>query len=89
MKSRQKNRRDSRSRETEVGEKIAATNKYIFDQAFHRLILLIQKNEKINILSLQFMTFIENKSAGASFGTLTCRFHISTALSELNVPLQP
>ena len=29
-----------------------------------------------------------NKSAGAIFGTFICRFDISTALSELNVPLQ-
>ena len=34
------------------------------------------------------MSLIGNKSAGAIFGTFTCRFHISTALSELNVPLQ-
>ena len=39
-------------------------------------------------LSLQFMPLIENKSAGAIFGTFICRFHISTALSVLNVPLQ-
>ena len=30
MKSRQKNGRDSRSRETEVGEKIAATNDFVY-----------------------------------------------------------
>ena len=35
------------------------------------------------------MPFIGNKSAGAIFGTFLCRFHISTTLSELNVPLQP
>ena len=33
------------------------------------------------------MPFTGNKSAGANFGTFTCRFYISTALSELNVPL--
>ena len=34
------------------------------------------------------MPLMENKSAGAIFGTFICRFHISTALSVLNVPLQ-
>ena len=33
------------------------------------------------------MLLMGNKSAGAIFGTFICRFHISTALSELNVPL--
>ena len=33
------------------------------------------------------MPLIGNKSAGAIFGTFICRFHISTAFSELNVPL--
>ena len=28
-----------------------------------------------------------NKSSGAIFGTFICRFHISTALSELKLPL--
>ena len=28
-----------------------------------------------------------NKSSGATFGTFIWRFHISTALSEKNVPL--
>ena len=31
--------------------------------------------------------YLGNKSAGAIFGTFLCRFHISTTLSELNVPL--
>ena len=47
----------------------------------------MQKNDKINILTLQFTPLIGNKSSGAIFGTFICRFHISTALSELNVPL--
>ena len=47
----------------------------------------MQKNEKINILTLKFMPLMGNKSSGAIFGTFICRFHISTALSELNVPL--
>ena len=29
-----------------------------------------------------------NKSAGAIFGTFLCRFHILTALSEINIPLR-
>ena len=33
------------------------------------------------------MPFIGNKSAGTTFGTFICRFHISTALSEIIVPL--
>ena len=33
------------------------------------------------------MPLMGNKSAGAIFGTFICRFDISTALSELNVPL--
>ena len=45
------------------------------------------ENDKINILTLQFTPLIGNKSSGAIFGTFICRFYISTALSELNVPL--
>ena len=33
------------------------------------------------------MPLMGNKSAGAIFGTFICQFDISTALSELNVPL--
>ena len=34
------------------------------------------------------MLLMGNKSAGAIFGTFICRFHILTALSEINTPLQ-
>ena len=33
------------------------------------------------------MLLMGNKSAGAIFGTFICRFHILTALSEINIPL--
>ena len=33
------------------------------------------------------MPFIGNKCSGAIFGTFVCRFHVSPALSEQNVPL--
>ena len=33
------------------------------------------------------MLLMGNKSACAIFGTFICRFHILTALSEINVPL--
>ena len=39
--------------------------KYIFEQAFYRLILLIQKNEKINILSVPFINLNFPPSSGA------------------------
>ena len=55
--------------------------------AWNKLIWLIQKNDKIAILSLQFMPLLGNKSSGAIFGTFVRRFHISPALSEKNVPL--
>ena len=47
----------------------------------------MQKNDKIDILTLQFMSLKGYKSSDAIFGTFICRFHNSTALSELNVPL--
>ena len=43
--------------------------KYIFEQAFYRLILLIQKNEKINILSVQFILLNFPPSSGAKKGS--------------------
>ena len=43
--------------------------KYIFKQAFYRLILLIQKNEKINILSVQFIILNFPPSSGAKKGS--------------------
>ena len=36
---------------------------------------------------VQFKPLIGNKSSGAIFGTFICRFLISPALSEQNVPL--
>ena len=48
----------------------------------------MQKNYNINILTLKFMSLIGNKSSGTIFGSHACRFHISTALSELNAPLK-
>ena len=39
--------------------------KYIFEQAFCRLILLIEKNEKINILSVPFINLNFPPSSGA------------------------
>ena len=55
---------------------------YIIAQDLDKLIWLIQKKDKINILSLQFMPLVGNKSSGAIFGTFICRFHISPSLSE-------
>ena len=43
--------------------------KYIFEQAFYRLILLIQKNEKINILSVTFINLNFPPSSGAKKGS--------------------
>ena len=47
----------------------------------------MQKNYKINILTLKFMSLMGNKSSGTIFGSHACRFQISSALSELNAPL--
>ena len=55
---------------------------YLFVLALNRLILLIQKNEKINILSLLFMPYTGNKSSGAIFGSYIWRLQISPASSE-------
>ena len=55
---------------------------FLFVLAFNRLILLTQKNVKINILLLQLMLPTGIKSPRAIFGTFICRFHISPALSE-------
>ena len=43
--------------------------KYIFEQAFYRLILLIQKNEKINILSVPFIILNFPPCSGAKKGS--------------------
>ena len=43
--------------------------KCIFEQAFHRLILLIQKNEKINILSVQLINLNFPPSSGTKKGS--------------------
>ena len=48
--------------------KLLIIHKYIFDQAFHRLILLIQKNEKINILSVPFINLKFPPSSGTKKG---------------------
>ena len=48
----------------------------------------MQKNYKINILTLKFMSLMGNKSSGTIFGSHACRFQISSALSELNAPLR-
>ena len=53
---------------------------YIND-GFKWVDLIDAENDKINILTKQFMT------SGAIFSTYICRFHISTVLSELNIPL--
>ena len=45
------------------------------------------ENQKINVLTLKFMSRMWGKSSGANFGTFICQFHISTALSELTTPL--
>jgi hypothetical protein len=44
-------------------------HKYIFEQAFYRVILLIQKNEKINILSVPFISLNFPPSPGAKKGS--------------------
>ena len=46
------------------------------------------KNEKISVFSIKIMLLMGNKSEGAIFGTFICRFHILTALSEINIPLK-
>ena len=43
--------------------------KYIFKQAFYRSILLIQKNEKINILSVPFINLNFPPSSRAKKGS--------------------
>ena len=43
--------------------------KYIFEQAFYRLILLIQKNQKINILSVPLINLNFPPSLGAKKGS--------------------
>ena len=42
---------------------------YIFEQVFYRLILLIQKNEKINILSVSFINLNFPTSSRAKKGS--------------------
>ena len=48
---------------------ITLNSKYIFEQTFYRLILLIQKNEKINILSVPFINLNFPSSSGAKKGS--------------------
>ena len=50
-------------------KKFQLVTKYIFEQAFYRLILLIQKNEKINILSVPFINLNFPPSSGAKKGS--------------------
>ena len=43
--------------------------KYLFEQVFYRLILLIQKNDKINILSVPIIILNFSPSSGTKKGS--------------------
>ena len=71
MKSRQKNGRDSRSRETEVGEKIAVTIRYFTKgQIISKRFFLVEdsskkrtKTRQILVKMNSFVRFLEESSA--------------------------
>ena len=52
----------------------------MFEQAFYRLILLIQKNKKINILSVPFISLNFPPTSGAKKGSVECILTISPHL---------